>query len=108
MQCLHTLAEAHAAEGLLRSDNGLAPPDTINEQGDGDIFCRRQRGQEVEGLKHKTNMLTAIPGLVALVQMIDILTKDQTLAVVLIEDAGDDRNQSASPTACRYDEQQKF
>src|SRR5262245_12996533 len=88
-QPLHTLTQADAAEGLLCPGHGLVTPNTINEQGDGDIFRCRQCRQKVEGLKHKTNMLTAIPGPVALAQMIDILTKDQTLAVVLIEDAGD-------------------
>jgi hypothetical protein len=98
-QRLRTLAEADAAEGFLRPGKCLVTPNAINEQGDGDIFRRRQCWQEVKGLKHKTDVLTAIPGPVALAQMIDILTKDQTLAVVLIEDAGDDRNQRGLPTA---------
>src|SRR5262245_22519259 len=97
-QRLRTLAEADAVEGFLRPGKCLVTPNAVNEQGDGDIFRRRQCWQEVKGLKHKTDVLTAIPGPVSLAQMIDILTKDQTLAVVLIEDAGDDRNQRSLPT----------
>src|SRR5262249_34336219 len=98
-QRLRPLAEADAAEGLLRPGHCVVTPNAINEQGDGDIFRRRQRWQKVKGLKHKADVLATIPGPIALAQMIDILTKDQTLAVVLIEDAGHDRYQRGLPTA---------
>jgi hypothetical protein len=40
--------------------------------------------------------------------MVDILTEDETLPLILIEDARDDRNQCGLPTARRSDEHQQF
>ena len=58
------------------------------------VFSARGQGRhQVEQLKHETDVLAAIDHTFVLGELLQVLTIQRALAVVLVENAGDDRDE---------------
>jgi hypothetical protein len=93
---------------FLRLRQGLRARHAVDEQRNGHVLGGVQRGEQVEGLEDKPDVLAAVLCALAVAHVLKVLIEHDAVARVVIEDPRDHRDQRRLPRARGPHEHHEF